>query len=89
MDAIIGQGGDEIQEKVIKIIADQLATKTDKISATSVLVDDLGADSLDVVEMVMSLEDEFHVTFQDDQYEKIKTVSDVVEYVKTAKAEKK
>lgn len=65
-------------DKVIEIIVDQLDLDADKITAESSLVDDLGADSLDIIELVMSFEDEFGVKMPDEDLEKIKTVGDIV-----------
>ncbi len=70
-----------IYEKVKKIIAEQLDIDADSISYESSITDDLGADSLDVVDLVMSFEDEFGVEIPDDAVENIRTVSDVVKYL--------
>jgi len=70
-----------VEEKVISIICDQLDTPRDDISTGSALVDDLNADSLDVVELVMELEDNFDVKIPDEDYDKIRTVGDVVSYI--------
>ena len=68
-------------EKVRKIIADQLSINEDKIVETTVLGEDLGADSLDMVEVLMSLEDEFGVSIPDEEIPNIKTVKDLVEFI--------
>lgn len=65
-------------EKIKKLLAEQLSIKEAQIIAESKIVDDLGADSLDVVELLMTLEDEFGVTVSDDEALKIKTVGDIV-----------
>ena len=70
-----------IEEKVISIVSEQLNIPQEDINATSSFVDDLKADSLDVVELVMEFEDEFGVTIPDDDYEKIRTVGDAVKYI--------
>lgn len=70
-----------IYEKVKKIIAEQLDIDADSISYESSITDDLGADSLDVVDLVMLFEDEFGVEIPDDAVENIRTVSDVVKYL--------
>lgn len=70
-----------MQEKIIALIADTLNKKVDTITLNSRLVEDLGADSLDVVEMVMAFEDEFGVSLPDEDVEKMKTVKDVVDYI--------
>ena len=74
-----------IQEKVIDIVAEQLSIPKEEITPESSFVDDLKADSLDVVELVMEFEDEFQITIPDDDYEKIKTVGDAVKYIEERK----
>lgn len=72
----------DIFEKVKELIADQLdVDDKDSIAMESVITDDLGADSLDVVDLVMALEDEFNVEIPEDQVENIKTVGDIVKYI--------
>ena len=70
-----------VQEKVVGIVSDQLDTPKEEISESSSFVDDLKADSLDIVELVMALEDEFDIKIPDEDYDKIKTVGDVIGYV--------
>lgn len=70
-----------IFEKIKKLIADQLDVEEDTITEGSSITDDLGADSLDVVDLVMSIEDEFDVEIPEDQVENIKTVGDIVKYI--------
>ena len=70
-----------IYEKIKKIMADNLGIDEDSITMDSVVTDDLGADSLDVVDLVMSFEDEFGVEIPDDAVENIKTVGDIVKYI--------
>mgnify|MGYP001018575630 FL=1 len=72
---------DKIFETVRDVIADQLSIETDKIEMDSTFIDDLGADSLDVVELIMSLEEEFDMEVPDEEAEKIDTVGDVVNYI--------
>lgn len=69
-------------DKVKNIIVDQLGIDEDKVTPDAALVDDLGADSLDVVELVMAFSDEFGIDIPDDAAENISTVSDVVNYLK-------
>lgn len=69
-------------DKVKELIAEQLDVKADDITETSNIQDDLGADSLDVVDLVMALEDEFDVEIPEDQVENIKTVGDIVKFIK-------
>ena len=71
----------EIFEKVKKIIIDHLGVEESKISESASFVDDLGADSLDQVELVMAFEEEFGVEIPDDAAEKITTVGSAVEYI--------
>jgi len=71
-----------IFDKIKDIISDQLGIDVDEISMDSSFVDDLGADSLDIVELIMALEGEFDMEIPDEEAEKIATVGDVVEYIK-------
>ncbi|MFY8131247.1 MAG: acyl carrier protein [Burkholderiaceae bacterium] len=73
---------DDIEAKVKKIVAEQLGVNEADIKNESSFVDDLGADSLDTVELVMALEDAFETEIPDDQAEKITTVQLAIEYVK-------
>jgi acyl carrier protein len=77
------RGGEEgmIFEKVRDIIAEQLGIDPEEITMESSFIDDLGADSLDIVELIMALEEEFDIEIPDEDAEKIKTVGDVVEYL--------
>ena len=68
-------------EKVKGIVADQLGVEAEEIKEDSTFVDDLGADSLDIVELIMRFEDEFGVEIPDEKAEKIKTVNDIVKYI--------
>lgn len=70
-----------VEEKVRGIICDQLAVEPDKVIQTASFIDDLGADSLDIVELVMTMEEEFDLDIPDEDAEKIKTVGDVVKYI--------
>ncbi len=70
-----------IFDKVKSIIVDQLDVDEDKVTLSANIQDDLGADSLDIVDLVMSFEDEFDLEIPDDQVENIKTVGDVVKYI--------
>ena len=73
-------------DDVKAIIAEQLGVKVEEVTDSASFVDDLGADSLDVVELVMGLEDEFNVQIPDEDVEKIKTVGAVVSYIYTKAA---
>ena len=70
-----------IEERVIKMVAEQLGVKEDDIQSTSSFVEDLGADSLDTVELIMALEEEFDAEIPDEDAEKIATVNDAVDYI--------
>jgi acyl carrier protein len=72
---------DEILEKVTEVIVDQLNVERDDVSEEAAFIDDLGADSLDLVELVMALESEFNVSIPDEDVESIKTVGDAVAYI--------
>lgn len=72
---------DSLESKVIGIISEQLSLREDDIKANSRFVDDLGADSLDIVELVMEMEEEFDIEIPDDDIEKIQTVQDVITYI--------
>ena len=71
-----------VEERVKKIIVEQLGVKDDEVTNEASFVDDLGADSLDTVELVMALEEEFGVEIQDDEAEKITTVQQAIDYIK-------
>ncbi len=73
-------------DTVKNLISEQLDVKADDITEASNIQDDLGADSLDVVDLVMALEDEFDVEIPDDQVENIKTVGDIVKFIEDTMA---
>ena len=70
-------------EKIQEIIADKLSIDVEEITLDSSFIDDLNADSLDIVELIMALEDELEMEIPDEDVENFKTVGDVVNYVKT------
>lgn len=70
-----------IEERVKKIVADQLGVKEEEVTNDASFVDDLGADSLDTVELVMALEEEFETEIPDDKAEKIATIQDAINYI--------
>ena len=74
--------GNEIFEKVKKIIIEQLNVSEDSVTEEASFIDDLGADSLDIVELIMALEEEFDTEIPDSDAEKVVTVGDVVDYIK-------
>lgn len=69
-------------EKVKKIVVEQLGVEEDEIAMESSFIDDLGADSLDIVELIMALEEEFDLEIPDSEAEKLATVADAVDYIK-------
>ena len=71
-----------IEERVKKIVVEQLGVKEDEVTTNASFVDDLGADSLDTVELVMALEEEFECEIPDEEAEKITTVQQAVDYIK-------
>ena len=73
---------DALLKKIQEIITEQLGVAADKVVPGASFTDDLGADSLDVVELVMAFEEEFNVEIDDDSAGKIRTVQDVLEYIK-------
>lgn len=76
---------DEIFSKVKKIVADQLSVNEADVQIDSTFIDDLGADSLDIVELIMAFEEEFEIEIPDDAAENIKTVKDAVDYIEKQK----
>lgn len=72
-----------VEERVKKIVVEQLGVKDEEVSNQSSFVDDLGADSLDTVELVMALEEEFECEIPDEEAEKITTVQQAIDYVNT------
>lgn len=78
-----------VEEKVKQIIVDQLGVEPSEVTPTASFVDDLGADSLDRVELIMALEETFSLEIPDDEAEKISTVQDAIDYIqKNAKSVK-
>jgi len=73
-----------IKERVKKIVVEQLGVKENEVSNESSFVDDLGADSLDTVELVMALEEEFGCEIPDEEAEKIQTVQQAIDYIEEA-----
>ncbi|MCC6048213.1 MAG: acyl carrier protein [Thermodesulfobacterium sp.] len=77
-----------IEEKVIEIISQKLNLSKDQVKPEASFVDDLGADSLDLVELVMAMEEAFGMEVPDEDAEKLRTVKDVIEYVKAKVGDK-
>ena len=75
-----------ILQKVIKMIAEQLGISPDDITESSDLINELNADSLDIVQMLISLENEFGIEFDDDEIKVVKTVGDVAKFIENHRA---
>ena len=73
----------EIQDKVMQIVSEQMSVDKDELTRETSFVNDLNADSLDTVELVMELEDEFDLTIPDEEAEKLKTVGNAMDYIQT------
>ncbi|NLZ54576.1 MAG: acyl carrier protein [Thermoanaerobacteraceae bacterium] len=76
----------EILDRIKQIIADQLSIDEDQVVPEASFIEDLGADSLDIVELIMAFEEEFDMEIPDEDAEKIKTVQDVLDYIKNHSA---
>jgi len=76
----------DVEERVKKIVVEHLGVEAGKVTLAASFIDDLGADSLDTVELVMAFEEEFEVEIPEDQAEKIVTVKDAVDYIVKHKA---
>jgi len=74
---------EEIMTKIVEVTCERLGVQADEVKVESAFVEDLGADSLDRVELVMALEDEFDIEIPDDEAEKLVKVSDALDYVKS------
>ncbi len=72
----------EIEEKVIQIVSEQMSVDKKEVSRNTSFVNDLNADSLDTVELVMELEDEFDLTIPDEEAEKLRTVGEAIDYIR-------
>ncbi len=72
-----------VEKKVKEIVAEQLGKDVNEVTENAAFIEDLGDDSLDIVELVMKMEEEFGIEIPDEEAEKIKTVNDVVQYIKT------
>jgi acyl carrier protein len=75
-----------VRDRVIDIVAEQLGVEREKVKPETHFINDLGADSLDTVELVMELEEEFDINIPDDAAEKIETVGQAIEYIEQAQA---
>jgi acyl carrier protein len=77
-------GGSKVastEERVIDIVCENLGVSKDQVTRNTSFIEDVGADSLDIVELVMELEEEFEITIPDEQAEKIKTVGEAIDYI--------
>lgn len=79
------RNGLDMFDKVKEIVVEQLGVDEDAVTMSASFVDDLGADSLDIVELIMAFEEEFNVEIPDAEAEKISTVGDAVDYIKAVK----
>ena len=77
-----------VEEKIKAIIAEQLGVKPEEVTPGASFIDDLGADSLDTVELIMALEEEFNVEIPDEDAEKMATVGDAIKYIENKTANK-
>ncbi|MGN0788188.1 MAG: acyl carrier protein [Candidatus Onthoplasma sp.] len=74
-----------MEKKIIEMIAEKLGKKPEELKPEQKLVEDLGADSLDLVELVMTFEDEFGISLPDEDVDKLKTIKDIVDYISKLK----
>ena len=74
---------ENVEERVLNIVCEQLGTSREKITRETSFINDLGADSLDTVELVMEFEDEFEINIPDEDAEKIQTVGDAIQYIES------
>jgi acyl carrier protein len=72
-----------VQDKVIEIVCDQLTLDRSQVTPESSFLEDLGADSLDIVQLIMALEEEYHLEISDEEAEKIRTIQDIVDYIES------
>lgn len=75
-----------IEEKVVNIVVDKLGVDRSEVTPDAVFVDDLGADSLDLVELIMAMEEEFGLQIADEEAEKMRTVQDVINFIQARAA---
>jgi acyl carrier protein len=72
-----------VQDKVVEIVCDQLTLDRSQVTPESSFLEDLGADSLDIVQLIMALEEEYHLEISDEEAEKIRTIQDIVDYIES------
>lgn len=85
-DTVKMSNASEIEERIKSIIVEQLGVGADEVTAEASFIEDLGADSLDIVELIMALEEEYDIEIPDEDAEKIQTVKDVTAYVQNTQA---
>jgi acyl carrier protein len=77
---------DSVEERVIRLVCERLGVNKEQVTRQTSFIEDVGADSLDIVELVMGLEEEFGITIPDTEAEKIKTVGEAIDYIEREKA---
>lgn len=77
-----------VKDRVIEIVCENLGVNKDQVTEKTSFIEDVGADSLDIVELIMELEEEFEINIPDEQAEKIKTVGEAIEYIEREIAKK-
>jgi acyl carrier protein len=77
-----------VEERVIEIVCENLGVSKEQVTRSTRFIDDIGADSLDIVELVMELEEEFEITIPDEEAEKIKTVGEAIDYIEKEQGKK-
>lgn len=77
-----------IEERVINVVCDHLGVNKESVTRQTSFIEDIGADSLDIVELVMELEEEFEITIPDEEAEKIRTVGEAIDYIEREQAKK-
>jgi acyl carrier protein len=77
---------ESVEERVIRLVCERLGVNKEQVTRQTSFVEDVGADSLDIVELVMGLEEEFGITIPDTEAEKIKTVGEAIDYIEREKA---
>jgi acyl carrier protein len=82
----MAETAEKVETKVREIISEQLGVSVDQVTPEASFIEDLGADSLDIVELVMALEEEYGMEISDEEAEKIRTVRDVVNYIESHKS---
>jgi acyl carrier protein len=82
----MAETAEKVETKVREIISEQLGVSVDQVTPEASFIEDLGADSLDIVELVMALEEEYGMEISDEEAEKIRTVKDVVNYIESHKS---